>query len=59
MDAEFGRSHTPSPAGSVAAGARLVDELRAAGDVVTGLSLVAEIGGDVVGHVVGSRAHID
>lgn len=49
----------PTADGSVAAEARLVDELHAAGDVVTGLSLVAEIDGDVVGHVLGSRAHID
>lgn len=36
----------------------LVDELRAAGEVIDPLSLVAEIDGHVVGHVLGSRAHI-
>lgn len=44
--------------GSVAYEATLVDDLRAAGDVIDGLSLVAEVDGTVVGHVVGSRAHI-
>lgn len=38
--------------------ATLVDDLRAAGDVIAGLSLVAEFDGVVVGHVLGSRAHI-
>jgi putative acetyltransferase len=37
----------------------LVDELRAAGDIVEGLSLVADLDGLVVGHVLGSRAHIE
>jgi putative acetyltransferase len=44
--------------GSVAYEAMLVDNLRAAGDVIAGLSLVAEVDGWVVGHVVGSRGHI-
>lgn len=39
--------------------AALVDRLRAAGDCVPALSLVAEIGGTVVGHVLGSRARLD
>jgi putative acetyltransferase len=45
--------------GTVAYEAALVDDLRAAGDAIPGLSLVAEIDGAVVGHVLGSRAHID
>ncbi len=45
--------------GSVAYEATLVDDLRAAGDIIARLSLVAEIDGLVVGHVLGSRAHID
>jgi putative acetyltransferase len=38
--------------------AELADELRAAGDAIPALSLVAEFEGAVVGHVVGSRALI-
>ena len=41
-----------------AAEARLVDDLRADGDVIPALSLVAVLGGDVVGHVICSRASI-
>lgn len=37
----------------------LVDALRSDGDVVLALSLVAERDGEVVGHVVCSRADID
>jgi putative acetyltransferase len=37
----------------------LVDQLRAASDSIPALSLVAEISDAVVGHVLGSRAHID
>jgi putative acetyltransferase len=44
--------------GSVAYEATLVDDLRAAGDVIAALSLVAEVDGEIVGHVLGSRAHI-
>jgi putative acetyltransferase len=47
------------PGGGVAAEVRLVDELRADGDVVRGLSVVAKQGIEVVGHVVCSRGHID
>ena len=36
----------------------IADRLRAAGDAIPALSLVAEIDGAVAGHVVGSRAHI-
>jgi putative acetyltransferase len=46
------------PGVEVAAEATLVDELRADGDVVPGLSIVAELDGSVVGHVVCSRALI-
>lgn len=42
-----------------ALGAELVDQLRADGDTIAALSLVAEIHHVVVGHGVGSRAHID
>lgn len=45
--------------GSISYEATLVDNLRAAGDVIAALSLVTEIDGQVVGHVLGSRAHID
>ena len=45
--------------GSVAIEATLVDDLRAAGDVIDALSLVVEVDGQVVGHVLGSRARID
>lgn len=41
-----------------AAEADVADQLRAAGDAIPALSLVAEIDGIVVGHVVGSRAHL-
>ncbi|MFC7574536.1 GNAT family N-acetyltransferase [Klenkia terrae] len=44
--------------GSVAFEATLVDALRAAGDVIPALSLVAERDGAVVGHVLGSRAQL-
>jgi putative acetyltransferase len=39
--------------------ARLVDELRAAGDLVAELCLVAEDDGEVVGHIAYSRARLD
>ena len=39
--------------------AKLVDELRAAGDLVPELCLVAEEGGEVVGHIAYSRARLD
>lgn len=39
--------------------ARLVDELRDDGDAVAALSLVATLDGEVVGHVVCSRADVD
>lgn len=39
--------------------ARLVDELRHDGDIVSGLSIVAEVNSVVVGHVVCSRARIE
>ncbi|WP_347057276.1 N-acetyltransferase [Blastococcus sp. HT6-30] len=45
--------------GDVPGEARLVDALREDGDVVPGLSLVAELGGEVVGHVVCSRGDIE
>ncbi|MBA2294928.1 MAG: N-acetyltransferase [Actinobacteria bacterium] len=38
---------------------RLVDDLRADGDIVPGLSLVAELDGEIAGHVVCSRATVD
>jgi len=38
--------------------AALADRLRADGDTIPALSLVAEIDGSVVGHLAGSRAHI-
>lgn len=38
--------------------ATLVDDLRAAGDVIPALSLVAELDGQVVGHVLVSRARL-
>jgi putative acetyltransferase len=38
--------------------ATLVDELRAAGDAIAALSFVAELDGQVVGHVLGSHARI-
>lgn len=46
-------------AGAESVEATLVDELRAAGDSIPALSLVAEIDGVVVGHVLGSHAHLD
>ena len=45
-------------AGEVAAEATLVEELRAAGDSIGRLSLVAEVDGVLAGHVLGSRARI-
>ena len=47
------------PEGSVPPEVHLVEALRADGDVVPGLSLVAERGGEVVGHVVCSRGDIE
>jgi len=44
--------------GADVAEARLVDELRADQDVIPALSLVAVLDGDVVGHVICSRASI-
>ncbi|MGH3755359.1 MAG: GNAT family N-acetyltransferase [Pseudonocardiaceae bacterium] len=38
--------------------ARLMDDLRADGDVIAALSIVAVLDGDVVGHVICSRASI-
>ena len=48
----------PSEPGQPAPEARLVDELRADGDVVPALSLVACLDGVVVGHVVCSRGRV-
>ncbi len=48
-----------APGGGVAAEARLVDALRDDDDVVQGLSLVAELDAQVVGHVVCSRGAIN
>jgi putative acetyltransferase len=45
--------------GRTAPEAELVDRLRIAGDSIPALSLVAEIRGTAVGHVVASRARID
>lgn len=39
--------------------ARLVDDLRAGTSWIPALSLVAEIDGDVVGHVLATRGHLD
>ncbi|MGY1916593.1 GNAT family N-acetyltransferase [Blastococcus sp. SYSU DS0973] len=47
------------PSGGVPGEAHLVDALREDGDVVPGLSLVAELGGEVVGHVLCSRGDIE
>lgn len=44
--------------GADAAEARLVDDLRADDDVIPALSIVAVMDGDVVGHVICSRASI-
>lgn len=52
--AAFGGGH-----GNDVAEARLVDALRDAGDIVPGLSVVATFDGEVVGHVVCSRATVD
>jgi putative acetyltransferase len=46
------------PDGAVPPEVRLVEQLRADGDVVPGLALVAELDGQVAGHVVCSRATI-
>lgn len=45
--------------GLVAPEAHLVDSLRADGDIVTALSIVAESNNELVGHVMCSRATID
>ncbi len=42
----------------ISAEARLVDDLRADGDMVPGLSIVAIVDGEIVGHVVCSRGDI-
>ncbi len=47
------------PGGGIAPEAQLVEGLRGDGDVVAGLSLVAELDTEVVGHVVCSRGQID
>ncbi|MGH3772223.1 MAG: GNAT family N-acetyltransferase [Pseudonocardiaceae bacterium] len=44
--------------GQDVAEARLVDDLRDEGDVIPGLSLVATVAGEVVGHVVCSRGRV-
>ena len=44
--------------GADSAEAQLVDDLRADGDIIAGLSIVAVVDGDVVGHVVCSRASV-
>ncbi|MDQ4020322.1 MAG: N-acetyltransferase [Actinomycetota bacterium] len=44
--------------GADTAEAQLVDDLRADGDVIAALSIVAVVHGDVVGHVICSRARI-
>ncbi|MGH3972966.1 MAG: GNAT family N-acetyltransferase [Pseudonocardiaceae bacterium] len=44
--------------GADAAEAQLVDDLRADGDVIAALSIVAVVDGDVVGHVLCSRGSI-
>jgi putative acetyltransferase len=44
--------------GADVAEARLIDELRADQDVISALSIVAVLDGDVVGHVICSRASI-
>jgi putative acetyltransferase len=52
--------HSAAFGGSAdAAEAQLVDELRADEDVIPALSIVAVLDGDVVGHVICSRASID
>ena len=48
-----------SPGDGVAPEAHLVDGLRNDGDAVGPLSLVAELGTEVVGHVMCSRGHIE
>jgi putative acetyltransferase len=47
------------PDGALPAEVTLVDALRADGDVLPGLSLVAELDTDVVGHVVCNRGALD
>ena len=56
--AAFTHGTTPDgrPASDGSAEARLVDELRADGDLVPELTLVTEVGGRIVGHVAMSRA---
>lgn len=44
--------------GADAVEAQLVDDLRADGDIIAALSIVAVVDGDVVGHVICSRASI-
>lgn len=44
--------------GAAVAEAQLVNDLRADGDVIAALSIVAVLDGDVVGHVICSRASI-
>ncbi|MGH3936985.1 MAG: GNAT family N-acetyltransferase [Pseudonocardiaceae bacterium] len=44
--------------GAETAEARLVDDLRADGDIIAALSIVAILDGDVAGHVLGSRGAI-
>ncbi|RZQ60901.1 GNAT family N-acetyltransferase [Amycolatopsis suaedae] len=53
--AAFTRPDTP---GIEPSEAWLVDALRADGDLIAGLSLVAEIDGEIVGHVCCSRARV-
>jgi putative acetyltransferase len=52
--AAFARPNT-----EVAPEAPLVDELRSAGDIIAGLSIVALVGDRIVGHTVCSRATIE
>ncbi|MCL9794705.1 GNAT family N-acetyltransferase [Frankia sp. AgKG'84/4] len=49
----------PCAEGTPAAETVLVDALRTAGDTIAALSLVAERDGQIVGHVLASRAHLD
>ena len=56
-------SHGPTddgrPAGDGSLEATLVDELRADGDLIPALTFVAEVDGEVVGHVAMSAATVD